>query len=549
MSAGAPGPLPRSVEAVVAGRLAQLSPSARRLAGIAATIGRSFAFSLLANAAAQPDEEVVSALDELLKRRLVREHGDEDYEFSHDTIRMVAYATLNAARRRLQHRRIAAALEARTADLDDGQFGLLARHHEMAGNLERAVELYGRAAHVASRVYANADAVAHLRHALDLLNSSPRAANRGAAWQSTQAQLQESLGDLLLLTGEHRDAMCAHAAAGNATQSADHVQHARLLRKMATACEGLRDYSAALERLDLAEAALEAEPTTSTDDAVHEWIEIQLGRVRVHYWTGHLEQLAALTSVLRSVVQRDGTPRQRVSFLQWLANEGLRRERYVASDETLATSRAAWCAALAEPCSDSEASASARFALGLVLLCRGELAEAGEHLLAVRTATEHIRHTPLLMRAIVYLAAHSRLSGWIDQARHLASHALALASRAEFPEYIGAALAILGWADLRAGDEARATSQLHAAVDAWGSSPEYPFTWLARWPLLQVAIARCDLTEAIEHACALLDGTQQRLPERIATELEAAIAAAQDAEAAAAHMEAALDLARSVGLL
>jgi DNA-binding SARP family transcriptional activator/ketosteroid isomerase-like protein len=106
-----PSSLPPKVQSVIEARLAQLSPPARELAGLAATIGREFTFGVLARASDAPEGTLVRGLDELWRRRVVREQGAESYDFSHGKLREVAYARLSAARRRWLHRRVAQALE------------------------------------------------------------------------------------------------------------------------------------------------------------------------------------------------------------------------------------------------------------------------------------------------------------------------------------------------------------------------------------------------------------------------------------------------------
>ena len=117
--------LPPKVQSVLEARLAQLSPPARELAGLAATIGREFSFKLLAQASGRDEETLVRELDELWQRRIVREHGADAYDFSHDKLREVAYGSMSAARRRLLHRQAAQALEtlhaARPEDLVSGK--------------------------------------------------------------------------------------------------------------------------------------------------------------------------------------------------------------------------------------------------------------------------------------------------------------------------------------------------------------------------------------------------------------------------------------------
>jgi tetratricopeptide (TPR) repeat protein len=105
------GSLPPKVQAVLSARLAQLSAPARELAGIAATIGRSFTFELLVKASQRSEESLVPVLDELWERRVIQHREDDSYDFSHDKLREVAYAEVGPARQRLLHRWAAEALE------------------------------------------------------------------------------------------------------------------------------------------------------------------------------------------------------------------------------------------------------------------------------------------------------------------------------------------------------------------------------------------------------------------------------------------------------
>jgi len=113
---GERGPLTPRVQAVIESRLAQLSPAARDLVGVAAAIGREFTTDALAQASQAGEETLVGGLDELWRRRIVRDRGPDAYDFTHDRIREVAYASLGPARRRHTHRRVAHALERLHAD-------------------------------------------------------------------------------------------------------------------------------------------------------------------------------------------------------------------------------------------------------------------------------------------------------------------------------------------------------------------------------------------------------------------------------------------------
>ena len=95
---GERGPLSPKVQAVIESRLAQLSGPAKELAGVAAAIGREFTTDVLAAAGEADEEALVSSLDELWRRRIVRDRGPEAYDFTHDRIREVAYLALSPVR-------------------------------------------------------------------------------------------------------------------------------------------------------------------------------------------------------------------------------------------------------------------------------------------------------------------------------------------------------------------------------------------------------------------------------------------------------------------
>ena len=161
--------LPSKVQAIIGSRLAQLSQPARELARLAAAIGRGFGMDLLLEAGQLPEDGVVRVLDELWQRRIIREIGANQYDFTHDKLREVAYAEIGPAQRRFFHHRIAEALEKLHAGALDPVSGSIAAHLERAGLEARAIDLYQQAAAVAQRTYANEDAIDLLVRALALL--------------------------------------------------------------------------------------------------------------------------------------------------------------------------------------------------------------------------------------------------------------------------------------------------------------------------------------------------------------------------------------------
>jgi DNA-binding SARP family transcriptional activator/tetratricopeptide (TPR) repeat protein len=176
--AAEPRELPPRVHSVIEARLAQLSPAGQEIASLAAAAGRAFHFALLARASPRSEDDVVDAIDELWQRRIVREQGADEYDFSHEKLREAAYLRVGSARRQMLHRRIAQALERlHSADLDPIS-GELAAHYASAGWTDRAIGFYARAAEVALRVYANEGAIELLSKAVELLDDEPPTSER-----------------------------------------------------------------------------------------------------------------------------------------------------------------------------------------------------------------------------------------------------------------------------------------------------------------------------------------------------------------------------------
>src|SRR5262249_9630415 len=118
---------------------------------------------------------------------------DERWDFSHDRIREVAYAGIGPARRRLIHRRIAQGMELLMADRLDEVSASIAVHLDRGGQGARAVPFLERAAAVATRVSAHAEAVRCLTHALSIVERLPAGRDRDDQELALRSRLLESL--------------------------------------------------------------------------------------------------------------------------------------------------------------------------------------------------------------------------------------------------------------------------------------------------------------------------------------------------------------------
>jgi DNA-binding SARP family transcriptional activator/tetratricopeptide (TPR) repeat protein len=193
--------LPAKVQVVIEARLAQLTTPARQLARVAAVIGRNFTFDLLTDASDQKEQELVVGLDELWRRRIIREQGVDAYDFSHDRIREVAYGEISPMVRRHLHRRVAQALVERHPHEIDALSGQIAVHYDLAGDRANALHFNERAGVFAVSQFAHADAIHFLTRALALapLDDLQRRFNllaRREECQAALAQPESRLADL-----------------------------------------------------------------------------------------------------------------------------------------------------------------------------------------------------------------------------------------------------------------------------------------------------------------------------------------------------------------
>jgi DNA-binding SARP family transcriptional activator len=171
-------PLPAGdLTAVLRNRLEQATAAAREVAGLAAAVGTDFTLDLLTEASDLEADIVVGAVDELWRRRIMREFRD-GYDFSHDLLRETAYAQISPPKRWLLHRRIAQGLELLHADDTDMVASQLAEQYARGGRPGRAVAYYRRAADVAAGMFAHAEAIRLEKAALSIVRSWPEGKDR-----------------------------------------------------------------------------------------------------------------------------------------------------------------------------------------------------------------------------------------------------------------------------------------------------------------------------------------------------------------------------------
>ncbi|MBA4116953.1 MAG: tetratricopeptide repeat protein, partial [Rubrobacter sp.] len=273
------------------------------------------------------------------------------YDFDHDKLRTLVYEETSQARKRLLHRRTAAALSGGARGREaDALAGQIARHHKLAGQDAEAARYYLMAGDYARGLHANSEALTHYEEAL-------------ALGHPDDATLHEAIGDLRTRAGEYGAALASYEA--SASSAGDPGVLAILEHKIGNvhARRGERDlarshYESALEGL--------GEPDSQAELArlYADWSLLAHGQDEPEEATvlaGRALELAEGTSDKRALAQAH-------NMLGILAGR--------AGDQKAALSHLGESLALAEALGDSDAKVAALNNLALARENGGEPEEA-----------------------------------------------------------------------------------------------------------------------------------------------------------------------------
>lgn len=289
------GTIPQTLSGSLTARLDRLGP-AREVAQLAAVIGRSFSYALIETVAGRSPAALQRSLARLVHAELLVARGtppDATYTFKHALIRDAAYSMLLRPQRTAYHARVAESLEATFSEQVAYEPELVARHWDEAGEAERAVGYYERAAARATTRSAYAEAVTHLERALALLASTPEGRER----DRRELALHVAIGPPLIGIRGYGDAVVERTYA-RARELCCDAEDPRL----AETIWGLANFYQARGDLQVAERLgeeLVAIAGRGTDPQPSVWAHLQLGAT--HFWCGmyrqsleHLERASSL---------------------------------------------------------------------------------------------------------------------------------------------------------------------------------------------------------------------------------------------------------------
>jgi class 3 adenylate cyclase/tetratricopeptide (TPR) repeat protein len=223
--------LPENVRQVIRQRLSRLNSKTVEVLQIASVIGAEFTFDLLQKTTGETEEALLSALEEALLVRVVRERrvgrGSAVYAFADDQIRDSLYEELSLVRSQRYHRRVGEALESeRGAEPFETIEGLA--NHFLRGNApEKALKYFVLAGDRAAELYAPEQAVSRYGVALDLLSDAPNERLMCEVLERQGAQLQK-LGEVEAQVRCWEKAVAGYERLGEEPKAGD------LLRRLGT---------------------------------------------------------------------------------------------------------------------------------------------------------------------------------------------------------------------------------------------------------------------------------------------------------------------------
>jgi DNA-binding SARP family transcriptional activator len=163
-----------SLDTLIADRLASVGGRARDLLPWAAALGRAFQPERLSAVTGIAAAELLSGVDELERRGILRPSGGGGWDFAHDLFRRAAYQALSEPRRRLVHREIAHALAA-LQDPDGALASDVAHHAALGDDPALCAQASLVAGARAARLFASAEAREIVERALRLVAEFPPA--------------------------------------------------------------------------------------------------------------------------------------------------------------------------------------------------------------------------------------------------------------------------------------------------------------------------------------------------------------------------------------
>jgi tetratricopeptide (TPR) repeat protein len=172
--------VPETLSDALMERLDRVAPS-RKLAQIAAVIGREFSHAVLSAASQIDKDDMQSALSLLEQADIIYRVGVSPFirfAFKHVLLRDAIYDSLLRSKKQQIHADIAAIFERDFPELAENQPEVLAFHYQEAGNQQEAIRCWFKSGQRALTHSGNVEAIANFRKALRLVSTLPETPER-----------------------------------------------------------------------------------------------------------------------------------------------------------------------------------------------------------------------------------------------------------------------------------------------------------------------------------------------------------------------------------
>ena len=274
---------PQSVQDIVLRRIARTHADTQEALRQAAILGLQFRFEDLLALLDQPEEKLLTSLDEALERDLLREiEGGTLLAFSHEEIQQIIYTNLSASWRRRLHRQAGQRLAQKYANQLTPSAAQIAHHFIQAGDAEQGFAYSLQAARYATTQRAYQTAETWYAQAASLLPST-------TASLSQQIELYSELGATQQRQAHYADALKTWGLwRTTAERHGDLASQARAWDAISQTQRAQGDYRAALK------SAQKAEPLARKANAMDVLASALGQQSYVSMQTGERQQAATL---------------------------------------------------------------------------------------------------------------------------------------------------------------------------------------------------------------------------------------------------------------
>jgi class 3 adenylate cyclase/tetratricopeptide (TPR) repeat protein len=533
LSEGVIAEVPEVLERLVCSRVDKLSVGAKDVVRAASVIGTEPGLALLA-ATCDAGDELAPHLAEVAGAGLLGELAtapEPTYRFRHALVQEAVYRGMLRPERRRRHGRVAWALES----LSNGRLpevaGVLGQHFAAAAEHERALHYFELAGDHATAAYANEEAIASFRSAVELCES-PASSSPSA----DEHRLWGKLADVYSITGRRDEARPAFHRALALADPSDVLGRARLNTWLGSLETYDARFEAALAHLEQAKKLLPPDPIDADQATFDQWFSTMERWSEYHRWRGQPDEVLAVFDQMGPAVEARGSVHQRALLLREKAQARAALAGYRVSEEHMADlARAVEMVDACEP--DPYQLGVFHMYLSYFAFMRGDIKLSNKHVdislaMADRRGLAQLRAASMVIRPLTALRAHDT-----DAVRELGPAAVAACEWIGYPEWVAMAKGTLAWLAFQEGrsEDVLALAAECDELNGEAHGVERFVNWVRLWPVVAVHLAAGRVEPAVDAARQMIDPSQQRFEPELESLVTSACQAWDDAEAGRAE--------------